>query len=74
MAYLVTINNDKAEHIEATEIKFDDGGGIQFYQLVVDEGKPNTPYKMLVKAYASGNWRTVIDQDLEGKKRAQWNR
>lgn len=64
--YIVTING-YTEQIKATEIKFDDGGGIQFYQLVVDKENPNSPYKILVKAFAAGNWQTVIDQSLDGK-------
>jgi len=74
MTYLVSINKDFSEHIDAGEAVFDNCGGVQFYQLVIDDDKPNTPYRMLVKAFASGNWKTVVDQKLQGKKRVEWLR
>jgi hypothetical protein len=74
MTYLVSISRDVAEHIDATEATFDTSGGVQFHQLVIDDDKPNAPYLMLVKAFASGNWRTVVDQNLQGKKRVEYRR
>lgn len=73
MTYLVKISRDEAEHIKAVEAVFD-SGGVQFYQLVIDDDKPNSPYKILVKAFASGCWMTVIDQSLQGKKQVVWKR
>lgn len=74
MKFLVKINDTFSEDVVATEFVFDTCGGVQFYHMVVSQENRNATFKMLVKAFAAGQWITVIDTNNEKNILAEWKR
>ena len=60
MTYIVKISTNVSEHIDADDVVFSENGGVQFYENMRES-------KVLVKAFSSGSWQTVVNETLKHK-------